>query len=163
MEKAVNNPWALHEAVVHGCLEDVRTVLKDNPDLVFSKDAYGWTPLHWAAEGGQKEVVELLLASRPAAVNHRDEDYGATPLHYAVGKGHRDVAELLPGDSGTAAGQGCRGQSQGQGRRDGSGLWGALRPPVVHEGHRAILLPRGNYRVTIQREYTPGEIRNVRD
>jgi hypothetical protein len=34
---------------------------------------------------------------------------------------------------------------------------------IVHQEHRAILLPQGEYRVTIQQEYTPGEIRNVRD
>jgi len=34
---------------------------------------------------------------------------------------------------------------------------------IVHEEHRAIVLPRGDYRVTIQREYAPEEIRYVRD
>jgi hypothetical protein len=35
--------------------------------------------------------------------------------------------------------------------------------PIVHEEHGAIHLPQGNYEVTIQREYTPREIRHVRD
>lgn len=34
---------------------------------------------------------------------------------------------------------------------------------VVHEEHRPIALPRGEYRVWQQREYTPQEIRTVRD
>lgn len=34
---------------------------------------------------------------------------------------------------------------------------------VVHEEHAPITLKRGNYRVWIQREYTPEEIRRVVD
>jgi len=34
---------------------------------------------------------------------------------------------------------------------------------VKHEEHSTITLPIGTYRVTRQREYTPGEIRNVAD
>lgn len=34
---------------------------------------------------------------------------------------------------------------------------------IVHDEHTAISLPPGNYEVTIQREYTPEEIRNVAD
>ncbi len=34
---------------------------------------------------------------------------------------------------------------------------------VVHEEHRTITLPRGTYRVWMQREYTPQAIRAVRD
>ena len=31
---------------------------------VNAKDEIGWTPLHWAANNGYKEVVELLMAKR---------------------------------------------------------------------------------------------------
>lgn len=34
---------------------------------------------------------------------------------------------------------------------------------VVHEEHKPITLPRGTYRVWMQREYTPSEIRTVVD
>ena len=34
---------------------------------------------------------------------------------------------------------------------------------IVHDEHAPILLPRGDYAVTIQREYTPDAIRNVLD
>lgn len=34
---------------------------------------------------------------------------------------------------------------------------------VVHEEHRPITIPRGLYRVWMQREYTPQAIRTVRD
>ena len=34
---------------------------------------------------------------------------------------------------------------------------------IVHEEHGAVTLDRGHYRVWRQREYSPGEIRTVRD
>jgi hypothetical protein len=34
---------------------------------------------------------------------------------------------------------------------------------IVHDEHAPITLDPGNYEVTIQREYTPAEIRNVAD
>lgn len=34
---------------------------------------------------------------------------------------------------------------------------------VTHEEHRPVALPAGSYRVVIQREYTPEEIRRVAD
>ena len=51
------------------------------------------TPLHWAVEHGQNQVVELLLASG-ADVNAKD-DGDRTPLYIATLKGFREVAKLL--------------------------------------------------------------------
>lgn len=34
---------------------------------------------------------------------------------------------------------------------------------VIHQEHKPITLPRGSYRVWVQREYTPTEIRRVVD
>ena len=39
----------------------------------------------------------------------------------------------------------------------------AMGATFVHEEHGPITLPPGNYQVTIQREYSPEEIRNVVD
>lgn len=41
----------------------------------------------------------------------------------------------------------------------------AVKKPtqVVHQEHGPIELPKGNYRVTRQREYTPERLRNVAD
>lgn len=43
---------------------------------------------------------------------------------------------------------------------DGISLGGAT---FVHEEHGPVTLPAGNYRIHIQREYTPEGIRNVLD
>ena len=62
--------------------EKVKALLNDNPDLVFSKDHGGRTPLHAAAESGHKHMVELLLANG-AEVNAENND-GWTPLKEAA-------------------------------------------------------------------------------
>jgi ankyrin repeat protein len=72
----MNNAHPLHEAARQGELEKVRALLKDNPNLVFSKDDSGGTALHDAAVGGNKAVAELLLANR-AEVNAKD-NHGRT-------------------------------------------------------------------------------------
>ncbi len=38
----------IHVAAMKGDLRKVEALLKDNPDLVFSKDNIGWTPLSYA-------------------------------------------------------------------------------------------------------------------
>ena len=81
------------KAANEGDLQTVKALLKGNPNLVFDKDIYDTTPLHWAAQKGHKEVAELLLANG-ADVNARNK-YGDTPLHFAASAGSKDVVELL--------------------------------------------------------------------
>lgn len=83
----------IHDAAQHGEVAKVRALLKDNPDLAFSKDAYGDSPLHEAARAGHKNIAELLLANN-ADVNAKRND-GLTPLQLARLKGHKDVVEVL--------------------------------------------------------------------
>jgi ankyrin repeat protein len=51
------------------------------------------TPLHFAADQGYKDVVELLLA-HGAEVNAKTSD-GSTPMYLAAEHGYKDVAEVL--------------------------------------------------------------------
>jgi ankyrin repeat protein/beta-lactamase regulating signal transducer with metallopeptidase domain len=81
------------DAVKAGDLATIKALIKDNPGLVFSKDSAGGTPLHWAAEYGQKDVAKLLLANK-ADVNARNGN-GETPLHVAAIIGSRGMVELL--------------------------------------------------------------------
>ena len=83
----------IHDAARDGDFGKVQTLVKGNPGLVFNKDEGGFTPLHWAASSGHKDVAELLLA-HGADVNAKNNN-GSTPLHFAAALGHKDVAELL--------------------------------------------------------------------
>jgi ankyrin repeat protein len=83
----------IHDAAKAGDLESVKVMLEKDPTLIFSNDRDGCQPLHLAALGGRKDVVELLLASN-AKVNAKTPS-GNTALHMAAWSGHKDVVELL--------------------------------------------------------------------
>ena len=57
-------------------------------------DNFGWTALHYAAENGHFEVVQLLLMQPSINVNAQDEK-GWAPIHRAVMNGHYNVLKLL--------------------------------------------------------------------
>jgi ankyrin repeat protein len=73
---------ALAEAARAGDAESVRILLLNCLAWVNSPGQDGRTSLHWAAEGGDPEVVSRLLAAG-ASVRAKDE-YGRTPLHWAA-------------------------------------------------------------------------------
>jgi Ankyrin repeats (3 copies) len=77
----------IHHAVRSGDLERVKTLLKDHPELTFSIDENGDTPLHLAAFYRNRDVVEVLLANG-ADVTAKDST-GLTPLHMVVVNGIR--------------------------------------------------------------------------
>lgn len=83
----------IQDAARNGDLGGVKALLDGNPDLVFSKDEKGITPLHAAAFAGRKEMAQFLLANK-AEVNAKDIS-GETPLFVAVLAGNNYVAELL--------------------------------------------------------------------
>ena len=86
-----NNP--IYQAAFNGNIDVVHTQLDSQSDLLNAKDFLGLAPLHRAAQGGQKTVVEFLL-SKAADINSIDQN-GNTPLHWAVFTGHSNVVEAL--------------------------------------------------------------------
>ena len=64
---------------------DVKAEL-DAGSNVMVRSEFGFTPLHWAAYGGNPANVQALLDAG-ADVMARDED-GQTPLHYAADCGY---------------------------------------------------------------------------
>ena len=58
-----------------------------------AKNDAGFTPLHFAAYEGHKEVAELLIANG-ADVNAKN-DGGETPLDWAISRKHPETADLL--------------------------------------------------------------------
>ena len=57
-------------------------------------DESGRTPLSWAAEGGQKAFVQLLIERYGVDINAKDNE-GETPLMWAAKEGHVAVVRLL--------------------------------------------------------------------
>ena len=80
-------------AEMKGDLAKVEILLKDNPELVNSKDDNGRTLLHYVAQMGYKDVAELLLA-KGADVN-ATRKWNRTPLHDAAVNRHKDIVEVL--------------------------------------------------------------------
>jgi ankyrin repeat protein len=81
----------IHDAAQARDLATVKALLKKNPNLVLSKDNFGWTPLHYAALQGHRDVAKLLLANKADAMTND----GHTPLHVASQEDNKDVVELL--------------------------------------------------------------------
>ena len=58
------------------------------------RDAMGWTPLHWASQHGNVEIIELLLKHQCTPVNAAGTD-GRTALYVACQNSHENVALAL--------------------------------------------------------------------
>jgi ankyrin repeat protein len=89
----MDNIRSLHKAAEDGDLGTALRLLKADPYLVGSREAYRITPLHRAAMAGHAAVAEALLA-RSAAVDAKDYG-GGTALHSAAAHGRPDVAAVL--------------------------------------------------------------------
>jgi len=87
--------WAdeIHEAALKGDIAKVKMLLKKDPGLLNSEGSNKKKPIHWAAQGGHKELVEFLL-NQGAPVDTLNI-VNETPLHYAADFGHKAAAELL--------------------------------------------------------------------
>lgn len=73
----------LFAAVRAGDRATVRAILKQQPSAATARDSDGATPLHYAAEAGNREIVEALLDSG-ADINVRDARFDATPTGWAI-------------------------------------------------------------------------------
>ena len=85
----------IHDAVLAGKIDAVRSLLQANANLVDSPDVErsGNLPLMLAASSGKTEIVQFLL-DQGATVDARRPD-NATALMCAAEQGHADIAKLL--------------------------------------------------------------------
>ena len=63
--------------------ELVREILQRRPDLSRIRDNDGATALHYAAESGDRDIVQILLDAG-ADINARDLRFNATPAGWAI-------------------------------------------------------------------------------
>jgi ankyrin repeat protein len=91
---AATNEWtALHTAASAGDVETARTVLRQHPEYLNSREAGSHTPLHVAVFDRQTNATALLIQCG-ADVNAPDV-CGWSPLHTAAYRGEAAVAEQL--------------------------------------------------------------------
>ena len=83
-----------HLAAYFG-LKDILMTLLETGCNADSRDYYGRTPLSWAAESGQCEVVKMLLANSRVDPDSKDSDYRQTALSWAAASGHEAIVKLL--------------------------------------------------------------------
>ena len=83
---------SMNQAVYEGNIEIINQHLSFGADIN-TKDAGGWSPLHWAVGEGHEKIIKLLLAKK-ADVNAIDQT-GKTPLDYALLNKKKETAELL--------------------------------------------------------------------
>jgi len=84
---------AIFEATRRGDLEQVKSIVAENPKIVNSGNGGTESPLCIAVESDQKDVAEFLIA-HGADVNYNVINIGA-PLHIAALHGYKDMAVLL--------------------------------------------------------------------
>lgn len=73
----------LFAAVREGNRERVLEILRNHQQSVDARDSAGATPLHYAAESGNREIVKALLDAG-ADINARDLQFDATPAGWAI-------------------------------------------------------------------------------
>ena len=83
----------IHDAALDGDFDKVQRQLDAGVD-VNEESSTGLTPLHYAANSGHNDIVELLI-ERGANVNATDSGKGGTPLDYAYWGDQEEVIETL--------------------------------------------------------------------
>ena len=84
--------YTLANACANNKPDEVAYLLRrgDNPNFT---DPGGRTPLDYAAEHGNTQIIKMLLDGG-ARTDYRDK-FGSTALHWAAERGHADAVEML--------------------------------------------------------------------
>jgi ankyrin repeat protein len=84
-------------ACAMGNLDHVKEFLKTDSAITRTADRCGRTLLHWAAKGGQVEVVEFLLshAANPNCRTTKELPEMVAPLHIAIQQGDARMVKTL--------------------------------------------------------------------
>lgn len=91
-------PSTLVDLIKEGNVEDVENSLdtydpKKIKNVVDELDDVGLASIHWAADSGHTNIIDLLLKSG-ADINRQDSD-GQTALHYGASCGHLECVKFL--------------------------------------------------------------------
>lgn len=83
---------SVHLAARAGDMSRMRKLLEVDPHLVRAR-LRGMTPLHYAADNRQTEMLELLLAKKSDP--NAPDQIGRTALHYCAQRGWLEGAKIL--------------------------------------------------------------------
>lgn len=86
---------ALRTAAKDGNSIEVTSLLDEgvSPDCLNND---GWSALHFAAQEGKKEIVEILLKyGGDPTLQIKLGEWGHTPLHYAARNGYKEICQIL--------------------------------------------------------------------
>ncbi|KKP00157.1 hypothetical protein THAR02_07741 [Trichoderma harzianum] len=92
-EAAINEAMILH--ATENRSEVATQKLRKNDDNLDELDEHGRTRLSRAAESGDEEIVQMLLATGKVDINGRDGEHKETPLIWAAKNGHKGIVKLL--------------------------------------------------------------------
>ena len=81
-----------------GNKETIKHILRQNKDIVDTKNTDGQTPLHIATENEDVEIVRMLLEEFRADTRARDKK-DMTALNVAAKKGNLEIAMTISGMS----------------------------------------------------------------
>jgi hypothetical protein len=84
---------AVEKALAGGSVDELRRVLAVHPADV--EDAYGFTPLDWAARNGQTDAIRELVRAGADPDGRDHGPNGWTPLEHAVHKGQLGAVRAL--------------------------------------------------------------------
>ena len=65
------------------------------PNAIMKADDFGWTPLHYAANFGNFEVVKLFLENNNISLAYKRDIQGMSALHISAMEGHCDVMSAI--------------------------------------------------------------------
>jgi ankyrin repeat protein len=90
----------LHTLIANGRdISAIKSLIKQNPEVLQERDFRGRLPLHVAASSGRYEVVRLLIkrgSEVDAPVSKAGfQQHGMRPAHFAALKGHLRILRLL--------------------------------------------------------------------
>ena len=83
----------IHEAIIKGNLDAVKTILETNVDLLEARNSDNLTPLLLVSIHGQTEIARFLIEK--GADIHAGDNENSTALHNAAAQGHSAVLSLL--------------------------------------------------------------------
>lgn len=78
-----------------GTVEDVKTIMKQNPDAINSVNEEGYSPLILACYRGNIDVAKFLIKE---VKDINGSSSMGTPLMAAVVKGHKEIVQVLLGN-----------------------------------------------------------------